>query len=142
MHKTPRTHYLIADGARARMVTRKPGEQDLSTLTEIAAEREHAHAREGGAVFQRMGPGRSTPGEGSEVINRKRADFAGELAAMLGKEADKGAFDRLVLVAPARMLGLLQDRLPPSAKAKVTGTLARDLTKTPVHDLHRWLHEL
>ena len=43
--------------------------------------------------------------------------------------ADRGAFQRLILVAPPRALGELRDSLPEAVRDRVVGELDLDLTK-------------
>jgi protein required for attachment to host cells len=50
-------------------------------------------------------------------------------------------FDRLVLVAPGHVLHDLRQALDQTASAKIVGSLAKDLTKTPDHDLMSHLAE-
>lgn len=50
----------------------------------------------------------------------------------------RNAFDELLLVAPARALHELRESLDKSTKAKLVGTLEKDLVKTPDHEL--WPH--
>lgn len=136
MHRE-RTHYLIADGGRARWVVRQPGETDLRTVREVQASGAHDGAHAGAA-----GPtGRSSPPREGAAERTRRA-FAGQAAGLAAEETAAGRCNRLVLVAPSRMLPLIREQLPQTARAKVVGELARDLTKTQDHDLRRWLHEL
>lgn len=63
------------------------------------------------------------------VADRINADFA----------ADQ--FHELVLVAPAHVLSELTGALHPPVTAVLLGTLAKDLVKTPDHDLSSHLKE-
>lgn len=67
--------------------------------------------------------------------------FAHFVAAELGKDVASGAIDRLVLVAPARCLNDIEAALDARTAARVTGKLAKDLVKTPDHDLSPHLRE-
>ena len=57
-------------------------------------------------------------------------------------QAAQGAFDRLALVAPPRILSAIRDRMSVGASAKLARTLAKDLTKAPDHELGAWLGAL
>ncbi|MGD9645668.1 MAG: host attachment protein [Pirellulales bacterium] len=54
--------------------------------------------------------------------------FAGQLADRLGDAARRGAFERLVLVAPRDFLVPLRQRLEGEAKAKLVASLDKDYT--------------
>ena len=137
MPHAQRTHYLVADAGRARWVVRQPGEPDLKTVIEL-----HADGDVHGGAAGSAGPtGRtSPPREGAD--DRRRQAFADRAAALAGEEVAHGRCNRLVLVAPARMLPLIRKSLPPEAQERVVGELRRDLTKTADHELGRWLHAL
>jgi protein required for attachment to host cells len=67
--------------------------------------------------------------------------FAAELAEMLYTMSHKGAFDRLVLVAPDRVLGALRDTMHGEVSAKVVAELHKDLTNHPLDKLEKILAE-
>ena len=54
---------------------------------------------------------------------------------MLGDHAFRNDFDRLVIVAPAPMLGDLRRVLQPEVLGKVIAEVDKDLTKIPTHDV-------
>ena len=55
------------------------------------------------------------------------ADFARELAARLRQARVANTFERLVLVAPPKFLGLLRAQLDDPTSARVVGSLDKDL---------------
>jgi len=48
----------------------------------------------------------------------------------------------MVVVAPPRFLGELRSFLPPQLQGLVAAEIAKDLTKSPPHELQRHLTEL
>jgi len=58
--------------------------------------------------------------------------FAAELAAALARQARRGLFERLVLVAPPQVLGALRDAMDADLRAHVVAELPKTLTKHPV----------
>lgn len=140
MNRAQRTHYLIADGARARWVVRKPGSEDLSTVREFTADKPVHDAGPPGAVFESMGSRRSGTQDANEPKERQRKAFAAKLLQMLDEEAAVDAYERLVVVAPPRMLALFREGLSGRPRAMLVGEVPRDLTKVADHDLGRWLH--
>lgn len=133
--------FVVADGARARWVTRSETADDFKTASEL-----HAKPRDTGepqgAVFD------SSTGRPSAVVARADAvrhhdeAFAREIADALNAQAAAGAFEQLALVAPSHTLNAITEHLNTGAKAKLVKTLAKDLTKTPDHELGDWLRPL
>ena len=138
--KAVRTWIVIADGAKARfLLNRGPGKglepaeiPDLSV--ELAATHEIGADRPG-RVHDRFGPGRHAMAPRADWHQQDKALFAGEVARILNRAAQGGAFDRLVLVAPAKTLGELRHGLDAPAAARVTGELTKDLIHLTDRDL-------
>jgi protein required for attachment to host cells len=85
---------------------------------------------------------RGTYGSGLERTLPHRTElrrFAHELATYLNDGARVRAFDRLVLVAPPKLLGMLREELSPTAQACVTRELAHDYTKLDARELDEHL---
>ena len=61
--------------------------------------------------------------------------FAKQIAGMLDHAESDASFDQLVQVAPPKTLGELRNSLAPDTLAKVSGELAKDLTKHSLADL-------
>ena len=64
-----------------------------------------------------------------------KQEFAHLLAAETNAAAERGEFNALVIAAPARILPEIRERLSLQARQLLQGTLARDLVKTPDHEL-------
>jgi protein required for attachment to host cells len=60
------------------------------------------------------------------------------IANRLNAAAAQGAFDELVIVAPPHTMNGIRDHLNSTTAPTVAGTLAKDLVKTPDHEL--WPH--
>ena len=72
------------------------------------------------------------------TVDRHRHEkrlFARDLAREINEAAYKGAFDRLVLVLPAKSLGDLRTQLDKDTRARVVAELSKDLTHVPLHEL-------
>ena len=68
--------------------------------------------------------------------------FAAEMAKLLTDAATRNKFDRLVLVAPPKVLGTLRRRLGRQASQRITADSPKDLTHVALHDLPRHLQRL
>ena len=138
MLKPLRTRFVIADGARARWVRRSEDADDFTTTREITAAERPAGAP-GGVVFESGGQ-RFNIEPRQSAAEASRLRFAHQVAEAINAEAED--FDRLAVVAPARVLNAIRDGLSAAAGAKLARTLAKDLTKTPDHELGAWLRPL
>ncbi len=70
-------------------------------------------------------------GRGQEERNR----FARHVVAGLEAEWAKGGYDRIILSAGPKMLGVLREVMPKALAAHVAAELGKDLLKTPLHEL-------
>lgn len=140
---------IIADGEHARVVAPAAGQHFTTTL---ALDSASAHKMSRDLGTDRPGRSVESGGPGAGVTRHAIAprqdphkaakhDFIVEVAEQLNRHAAAGDFDHLVLVAPGHALHDLREALSAPARALVTGTLVKDLTKTPDHDLASHLAE-
>lgn len=136
MTKPLRTCFVIADGRHARWVSRDHETGALRTVRELHSHDKAAHAYSG-AVFESATGHRHGGREPHEPARREAEAFAAEIAGALHDIAE-----RLVIVAPARVLKAIEAELSAPARARLAGRLAKDLTKVADHDLGKWLAPL
>lgn len=140
------TWVLIADGMHARVLCQQaPGgtltampDYELSAPTVKGFSRDLKSDRPGRAFDTGSGQ-RHAMEPRSDPHRREKTVFAGRVAALLNKAADRNEFQRLVLVAPPRMLGALRSELDVRTRALISCELARDLVHTPVGELSEHL---
>ncbi|MEX0759073.1 MAG: host attachment family protein, partial [Tistlia sp.] len=65
--------------------------------------------------------------------------FAAGIAEILYKAAHARAFERLVVVAPPRILGELRRAFHPEVEARIVGTLDKTLTNHPLDQIEKVL---
>lgn len=136
----PVTWYLLADGARARIVTRPTS---AGTYTVIFAEDSAAaHARSRDLISDRPGrtqesaySGRHAIEARSNPVHLEETRFLRGVLSHVNREAACGSFDRLVIYASPRCLATLRDGLDPATAKRLRGEYAKDLTKTPLAEL-------
>ena len=146
--KPVRTWILIADAGRARVLQNMgPGKGTTavdglasesalpSSTNEIVADRQGRSFESTGSTRHPMEP-RTDPRE------QMKRSYLEMLADQLDGKLQAGAFDRLVVVAPPQALGILRAAFSDRVKSAVSGELAKDLTKTPDHDLGAHLEDL
>ncbi|MFQ5774987.1 MAG: host attachment protein [Kiloniellaceae bacterium] len=134
------TWILIADGARARIVMNDGPGRGVKPGPGKEFHGPNAPVRD--IVSDRPGRATAVAGQGRHAMEPRtdpqvveQRSFHHEVADYLDRAARRGAFDRLVIVAPPKALGNLRAALSPSVRAKVTGELNKDLTHIPIHEL-------
>src|SRR5471030_1055743 len=126
--KIERTWYVIADGGRARIVERREPEGAYDTLRElVSADLRHQTSDLGS---DRPGRGHESATAASHAMQPRedlhqaeKRKFVHQVADLLNEESAGGAFDRLILVAPAHALSDLRDALDAPTRKKVSAKL-------------------
>lgn len=141
------TWILIANGAKARVLEAKGVGKGVAALPELVFEQEPLRPAEimadrPGRTFESASTGRHAMAYPSEPERERERAFASMLTETLRKAHKKGAFERLVLVAPPQALGDLRAALPLDLKRALKGTLTKDLTHTPNAKIAGHLEEL
>ncbi len=124
--------FVIADGGHARFV-HPAGDNALHTIEAVDSTNVHKHTHD--LVSDRSGPGITARHDPHDMEKTRFAQMVGE---RVKQDSTADAFNELVLVAPAPVLHEIMEQLDPPTKAKLLGTLAKDLTKVPDHEL--WPH--
>jgi protein required for attachment to host cells len=133
--KKAKLWYAIADGGSARFVERDAGGA-FRTVVSFESARTHTPTRNIGAdrpgrVHDRVGPGRHAVEPPSDFKQEAKEDFVKLVADELGAELKHGAFDQLMLVAPAGVLTELKQKLAKPVADVVVKDLQKDLTNVP-----------
>ncbi len=137
--KRKKLWYVIADGGRARFVERDANGAFRTIASFVSTE---LHARSHDLGLDRPARVKESANAARHAIEPRRdlheaakEDFVRTVADALAAEHGQGQFDQLVLVAPARVLTELKDRLAKPIAASVVSDLQKDLTKIPDHEL-------
>jgi len=120
------TTWIVAlDSRQARFFAEPLRAGPLRELPELQME---ATSEERGAgrgqratMHSRVGDGRSAAGE-RDPAHAAEARFVKRVAAQLASAAERGDFDRLVLMGPPHALGALRKALAPAVAARVDAT--------------------
>ncbi len=78
----------------------------------------------------------------TDPLEIAKRNFARHLAKLLEDGLKQAAYERLILVAPPRVLGDLRAALSDGVRAKLTGELNKDLTHATVQELPGYLESL
>lgn len=137
--KTPRTLILLAadqdfrllsssDASHApKEILHRDGTAFSDVDVEFAERPDRGHSPVTGVQFSH--------GARQSEDEQERSRFAAHVIDALAKEWAKGGYDRVVISAGPKMLGVLRDKMPAAVKAHVTAELHKDLVKVPGHEL-------
>ena len=138
------TWVLVADGKRGTIFRNDGPGRGLQPVsghryeTELPADRD-LRSDKPGRVFESADSSRHGISPPTDYHRLEKERFAEGIADRLEAEALEGAFDRLVMVAAPQTLGVLRAALGRHAKAKLIGTLDKDLTEHAAPDIVRHL---
>lgn len=139
MQKHPTLWIVVADGEHARFVLPAP-RRAFHTMRVLESTSAHMQSSDLGADR----PTRSfesatsthhaiTPKHDLHKMEKQR--FARQVGKEINRVSAQRVFDQLVLVAAAHTLNGIRDELDSTTAARLVGTLQRDLTKVPDHEL-------
>lgn len=95
-----------------------------------------------GRAFDRHGAGRHAYSREQEPTEHLAGQFAREVADLIEDGRTGQKYERLVLVAEPRFLGMLRAALSPQAASLVSATLDKDLAGVEDRDLPKHLREI
>jgi protein required for attachment to host cells len=136
---------IVEDGSRARILANEGPGTGLSVVAEHMAPQARAHTADLGSdrpgrAFDSTTPARHAMEPRVDWHRQEKERFIGKLAEDLG--AAQQQFDRLILVAPPRVMGELHRRLDEPTRAKVAGELQKDLTWVALPELSAHLGDV
>lgn len=138
--KAPTTWILVADGGRALVLENHGVGKGLSTAPVFARTNDNPPTREQGTDkpgrFDDAGVGRSAV-QDTDWHEIEKTRFAKEVAGELDGAANAQKFDRLILIAPAKVLGDLRQNLGKPARERVHAEISKDLTTQSRDQLER-----
>ena len=142
---TQGTWVLVADGEKALFLRNDLDAEnpDLNVVRieqqENPSDREQSANRPGRVADN--GPGQKSALDDTDWHQLAKDRFADDLSDILYKQVHKGAFDRIVLVAPPATLGELRSKLHKEVQDKVVAEIDKTLTNHPIDKIERLLHE-
>ena len=144
--KATRTWILVADGGKARILENLgPGHgihqvPNMDETLILPPNRDLLSDRPGRG-FESASPTRHAYETADPHRDMKR-QFAHHLLLKLKEFHGRGAFDRLVIVAPPAMLGDLRAAIGPELSKVVVGELAQDLVHLPTGEIEKHIGKL
>lgn len=143
------TWILVAHEAGARLFANDGIGNGLALVESIdhpmgrARDRDIASDRPGRSFRKNSGDTRrASMGQNESPHDRVVSDFSRQLADKLRQARVQNQFDRLVLIAPPRFLGLLRSSLDGPTSQLVIGTIHKDLASSNEAEVIQHLSEV
>jgi len=129
------TWIMVANASQAKLFANHGPNKGLDLLRELA----HPESREKAAnlVSDRTGnfAGSGSYAQPTDPKQHEAERFALQIAHELEHGRTQNAYERLVLVASAPFLGLLNSRLSQQVQHKISDSINKDYTHLPVKEL-------
>ncbi|MEY8882463.1 host attachment family protein [Donghicola sp. XS_ASV15] len=136
---------LIADGEKALFLRNDLDAQDLDLNVVRIEEQENPSDREQSANRPgRMhdgGPGQKSAMDDTDWHELAKERFASDMADILYKQAHKGKFDQIVVVAPPQTLGELRKEMHQEVSDKVIAEIPKTLTNHPIDKIEELIKQ-
>jgi protein required for attachment to host cells len=132
---------LVGDGQKALFLRNRGNAQHVDLVVERILERDNPPTREQGTDR----PGRSNASLGVARSAMEEVDwhhlakerFADELAEALYRHAHANLFERLVVIAPPKILGKLRKAFHAKVVDRIAAEIPKELTSHPVAEIAR-----
>ncbi|WP_102107601.1 host attachment family protein [Oceaniglobus roseus] len=128
----------VTDGEDPHLQVRRKEEQDNPSDLDQSANRP-GRMQEGRPGGEASGPRSAFQDTDWHQLAKDR--FADDLAELLYKQAHRGKYDSLVLVAAPGVLGEIRDKMHQEVRQKVIGEVAKTLTNHSIDDIEKIVKE-
>ena len=131
------TWIMVANASQAKFFTNDGPNRGLKLIKELI----HPESREktSNLVSDRSGayggPGHGAVGQPADPKHHEAERFALELSRELEEGRVNNAYDRLILVASAPFMGIVNNHLPGQVRSKLSESIDKDYTRVPVKEL-------
>ncbi|MFC3227533.1 host attachment protein [Marinibaculum pumilum] len=134
---------LVGDGEKALFLRNRGDDRQANLQVERVLEHPDPPTREQGTDR----PGRFNDGptvarsavEQTDWHQLEKDRFAGEIAEALYKAAHAGRYDKLIVVAPPKVLGALRKAYHKEVSARLLAEVDKDLTNQPPYEIEKRL---
>ena len=131
---------MVADGAKM-LFFRNEGDGSYPNLQVVDAEQQSG-AKSRDVATDRAGQASSTGTAsgsmgGADPHQVAEDRFAAHAADLLNRQAIDGAYEQLIIVAPAKTLGEMRKHYHGELEKRLAGELAKDLTGHPVDQIEK-----
>lgn len=134
----PETWILVADGGRARVLRLHGNKLEPALPEDFAGANvpsREINSDRPGRTFDSHGAGRHAIEPREDPKQAEETSFVRDVAATIETHAKAQAFERLIVVADPRSLGVLRAAFGPKTRERIKDEIAKDLTKLSPDDL-------
>jgi protein required for attachment to host cells len=141
----PGTWVLVCDGEKA-LFLRNDGDAQAPDLNVVRIDEQDnpkdidQSANRPGRMNDN-GPGQKSALDDTDWHQLAKDRFASDLADRLYKQAHRGAFDQIVIVAAARTLGVLRSELHKEVTDKIIAEIDKNLTNHPLDEVEQMVKQ-
>lgn len=132
---------LVGDGQKALFLRNRGNAQRIDLAVEQILEQDNPATREQGT--DRPGRSSASPGVPQSAMEEvdwhylEKQRFARELAEILYRQALANRFDKLVIVAPPKILGDLRKAFHTEVVDRIAAEIPKELTSHPITEIER-----
>src|SRR6266700_5970125 len=132
---------LVGDGQKALFLRNEGNAQRVELVVEGILGRDNPPTREQGT--DRPGRTRASPGVACSAMEEadwhylEKERFAGELAEALYRHAHAKLFEKLVIIAPPKILGNLRKAFHAEVAERIAAEIPKELTSHPIAEIER-----
>lgn len=142
-----RTWILLADAAHAKVLEYCGPGRCLQQVDGAVFTHGHAPSRDlkssrPGRAYSSTGATRHAFTSHTDPHTFEKYKFSRELMRFLNVHAQQNSYDRLIMVAPPKMLGDFRRILPKETHIKLYKEVAKDLVSIPIHELPAHLQDI
>lgn len=131
------TWVMVANASLARFFSNTGPQRELQLIKELT----HPESREKRSNLvsdrsgSRTGTGHGVFAQATDPKHHEAELFAQELTRELEYGLETKAYDRLILVASAPFVGLVNNHLPGQVRSRLSESIGKDYTRLPERDL-------
>jgi protein required for attachment to host cells len=132
---------LVADGQKALFLRNKGNSQRIELVVERILEQDNPATREQGT--DRPGRSIASPGVAGSAMEEvdwhhlAKERFANELAGALYRHAHANRFEKLVIIAPPKIIGNLRKAFHVEVVDRIAAEIPKELTSHPVSEIEK-----
>jgi len=147
MAKRRVTWFVLADGSRARFLTRRTEGPGYEVVGNYQSPEAHLASHEimgdrPGRTQESAYSGRHAIEPRQDAHQARKTSFVQAVAGHINAASARGAFDDLVIYAPPRALAEMRASLDEGTRQKIKAELPKDLTRLPLAELSERFAEL
>ena len=132
---------LVGDGQKALFLRNRGNALHVDLVVERILEQDNPPTREQGT--DRPGRSIASPGVARSAMEEvdwhhlAKERFASELAEALHRHADANRFEKLVIIAPPKILGNLRRALHAEVVDRIAAEIPKELTSHPISEIEK-----